>query len=418
MGVSIPHRSGIARSAGRVKTVDMASALTMERVRSDVEVLSRAGLDIASFLAEIEESIARAVPHVAACMCTVDPATHLLTSTYKFGDLYGNDAEDLLWGLLEYGVAEETSFPRLFGMRRDSVGMQLETGGDVLASRRMDELMIPIYGYHDEARLIGRQGDLAWGGMALFRGRDEPSFSSAEIVFLSTLSSAYAAGLRLGLLTRLVRTPEHLEEVEPDAGPAVAIVDAENRVVQVSVGASRLLGEMTSSANSADATGTLAALVAGARQFASGCSDVLPRGRVRLPSGRWLVLHASPLSSLDGRVGEVVITMEEARPPEIVPLVVAAFGLTDRERDVTRLVLQGADTKEIAASLHMSRYTVQDHLKAVFDKADVRSRRELVSRVYFDQYAPRLGSQVAPSGWFAADSTGTDDEAGLGELLG
>ena len=60
-------------------------------------------------------------------------------------------------------------------------------------------------------------------------------------------------------------------------------------------------------------------------------------------------------------------------------IVLAAHG--PREQDVTRFVLRGLLTTAIADALHISAHTVQDHLKAVFDKVGVRSRRELVGLI-------------------------------------
>jgi hypothetical protein len=69
-------------------------------------------------------------------------------------------------------------------------------------------------------------------------------------------------------------------------------------------------------------------------------------------------------------------------------------------------VVQGLSTKEIASALGLSGYTVGDHLKAIFEKVGVRSRGELVARLFFDHYYPRLlqSTALAPDGWFAGTS--------------
>ena len=374
----------------------MRRALTAERVRRDVEVVARAGLDLDTFLSEAVESLHRAVPHVAACLATVDPSTELLTGTRKFGDLQGRDSHDHEWGLIEYGSVEETTFTELSRAGTRSVGVHAATGGDVSRSQRMREFMQPNFGYTDELRVVFRDGGSVWGGAALFRDPGSDPFTQDEVDFAGSLSAAFAAGVRTGLLARLATAGPP----PASAGPAVLIIGADDQVRQTSLGAEERLVELESPTHNATWTGIITSLVAAARRYARGETRVPPRSRVRSRSGMWLVLHATPLMGPDGVSGDVVVTIEEARPPEIVPLVVSAFDLTQRERDVTQLVLQGVDTKEIAATMHVSTYTVQDHLKSVFDKADVRSRRELIARIYFDQYVPRMGAELGPSGWF------------------
>jgi DNA-binding CsgD family transcriptional regulator len=117
-------------------------------------------------------------------------------------------------------------------------------------------------------------------------------------------------------------------------------------------------------------------------------------------SGQWLLLFGTPLAGqLDGRVAVIV---QPAEPHDIAPLVAQAYGLSARERDVARLCFRGLTTKEIAAALHISPYTVQDHLKRIFDKTGTRSRAELVGHVFLERYVPRLEDvSRLPSGWNA-----------------
>jgi DNA-binding NarL/FixJ family response regulator len=370
----------------------VSSSLTAQRVLRDIEVVARAGLDLETFSAEALSSINRAVPHLGACMATIDPSTLLLTGTLKFGDLHGRDEHDHEWGLFEFGEPETTAFTELAHRAVPAVA----TRAQAPESPRLNEFMRPFYGFGDEMRVILRDRGQVWGGLAMFRGEDEDAFDETDVQLLAELSESLSIGVRTGLLTRLATTAPVAA-----VGPAVIIVGGDDQILQLSAGAEHRLTELMTSESTA-AGGTIAALVAAARRFAAGQVARPPRCRVRTRSGMWLVLHATPLSPRDGRTGDVVVTIDEARPPEIVPLVVAAFDLTQRERDVTEKVLQGLDTKEIASTMHLSAYTVQDHLKSVFSKADVRSRRELIARIYFDQYVPRMGTDVGPSGWFAA----------------
>jgi DNA-binding CsgD family transcriptional regulator len=84
------------------------------------------------------------------------------------------------------------------------------------------------------------------------------------------------------------------------------------------------------------------------------------------------------------------------RPQDVVPVVALSYGLTYRESQVTMQCIQGRATKEIARLLSMSPYTLQDHVKSIFEKTGLRNRGELVGQIFLNHYAIR---------WEAPDPT-------------
>jgi DNA-binding CsgD family transcriptional regulator len=63
-------------------------------------------------------------------------------------------------------------------------------------------------------------------------------------------------------------------------------------------------------------------------------------------------------------------------------------GLTQREAEVARLVLQGKPTKHVARDLRISQNRVEEHLKSIFTKVGVGSRAELTATIFAQHYLP------------------------------
>jgi DNA-binding CsgD family transcriptional regulator len=103
--------------------------------------------------------------------------------------------------------------------------------------------------------------------------------------------------------------------------------------------------------------------------------------RARGGRGQWIVLHGEPVIGPDGQSQGIGVVIGPAEAGTVLPVLAAAYGLTGREQQVVSCVFSGLSTRQISNRLHISTYTVQDHLKAIFTKVGVNSRSELAHRL-------------------------------------
>ncbi len=357
------------------------AAYARERASDRITELATRGHDLKTFWLECTEVLAGTIPHFwAPCWYTLDPASLLVTSHFQEGLPELPPA----WMAAEY---YEDDVNKLSDVARSETGISTlheATGGDPASSRRWHENMT-MGGDQEMIAALRTQGGEVWGALGLYREPGEAMFDREDLAFVRSLAPVLAEGARRGLLVGEASDPEGPES------PGLVVLSESWEVESVTPGVEHWLSELPDGDWAAGRLPSAVHAVAGrALRTAEDPESAgeIAVARVLSRSGTWVILHGAALIAPGAR--RVAVIVEPAHPARISPLLMAAYGLTAREQDVTRLVLQGDSTAHIAERLVVSPHTVQQHLKSIFEKTGVRSRRELVGKVFFAHYDPRL----------------------------
>ena len=341
----------------------------MDRSTRDrrVEALVRrchAGLSAAELGDEVLRRLRGVMTIDAGFFASVDPSTLLFTGVTTEDPLAG--ATELFLGN-EFGEPDVNKFATLAAASHPVESLDGATHNERGISARYRDVMAPL-GLGDELRAAFRVGGTTWGVICLHREDGPTGFDADDLAVLDRLGPHIAEGLRRSvLLGGANATGDVLDE------PGVILLHPDLGIAAVTPAAERWMDEVADAWPRAGRLPLPVYVVA--QRLLMLDKDAFPRVRLRDPAGRWVTLHASHLSDGSG----IAVVVEPARPGDAVSTTLAAHGLTNREAEVAQLVLRGSSTRQIVDELHISAHTVQDHMKAVFAKTGVGSRRELVA---------------------------------------
>jgi DNA-binding NarL/FixJ family response regulator len=355
----------------------------LSRAVRRIEALAGERLPAQCLIECVADELSAAMPIDALILAATDPDTLLGLGAGVARDMPSTVCKPF-WEY-EFEVPDFNKFCDIARAPRPVADLHAATGGRPERSARWRAFRT-LMDADAELRATFNAGGRGWGFLHLNRAGTARGFHEDEIAFIETIGPIVGRALRLALIS-------HPARETAARGPGMAIIDVDNRLVSATSEAIAWFDEIESIFRLPDlglggdlpSEVTVAAAEARARGGAS-------RTRVRTRAGLWLLIHASCLQGADA--AEVAVVIEPAKASEVAPLIVDAYELTPREVDVTHRLARGLTTNEIASELHLSRYTIQDHLKAVYEKAGVSSRGELVAKMFADHHFDGLSDAI------------------------
>jgi DNA-binding CsgD family transcriptional regulator len=334
-------------------------------------------------LARASCSVRRIVPFDGSAWFGTDPDTLLATLPVRIENVDQRHCETF-WDR-ESKVADVLLFRDLARSPLGAGSLFEATAETPARSARHREFLAP-QGYGDELRAVLRTGSKTWGVVCLMRNDGRGPFNEREVDVLRYVGPVIATELRRFAVQVVVEPASDLDV------PGTALYDAEGRLLSLDAQAKHWLTELAGPTWPVRPleTAAISAVVSRAPMIADGQERVPASARLRAPSGRWMYVQASCLSTPEGNSSLIAVTIGPAKSSQIAPIIVEAYGLTPREREVTQAVARGLANQEIASALHLSTYTVRDHLKSVFGKVGVTTRGELIAKLFAEHYVPEV----------------------------
>jgi len=367
----------------------MVTGPAREDLVTAIAQICRQELDPDALRESVLPLLRRAVPTDALWWALVDPATLLFTQTHR---------EELPASSGPYFVGNEFldhDVNRWTAVASDPTGVSTlmrTTGADPARSARYRDIFAPL-GLQDELRAVMRVRGTTWGFLCLHRERAQSRFSPEEEQFVARVSAHIATGIRTALLR------QQAEPAAAQAGPGLVLLTTNGEVIGTNSAADVWLEELGHSSRTAPLPVEVATLAA-LHHRRNPDDPPLPPMPVRTLAGRWVVLHASWVHARAETT--MAVTIQPAAPRELAPLILTAFGLTERERTIAGLICQGLTTRQIANHLQLTTDTVQDHVKSIYVRTDVHSRGQLVATILRREYLPHAaaGTPLTSAGAF------------------
>jgi DNA-binding CsgD family transcriptional regulator len=271
-----------------------------------------------------------------------------------------------------------TALGRWTTLGEDPVTSLVRVTGGVLGVSLLWRELLSGYGVRDVASVVFRDGFGCWSFLELWRTASPP-FEAADLSALRALTAPVTEAIRRAQARTFAVGSSRAGHV---GGPVVLLLSSDLELLRQTPGTHEHLRRLVPRDDDGPPVPAGAYNVAAQLLAAEAGVDAhRPWARAHLGDGVWCTLRAARLDGPEP-AGErdIAVTIEEATPAERLSLFALACGLSPRERELLGHVGDGLDTAEVAARMHLSVHTVQDHLKSVFRKTGTHSRRTFLAR--------------------------------------